>query len=228
MSKIVYFLRHGETAGNKSWRHQHNEMVLSATGRSQATEIADALSGKGIEHIITSPLARTRETATIVSALLGVGSIEESALFEELRRPSELINTSWFSLTSLYAMGMLYFKAGTPLWHYSDEENLSEFRDRTFAALEMLAARPEQTILVVTHRGLMSALEERMKRDGKGTVGQYRRALWKNLRINNCCFLTAHWSPEGENGETLTGTWTVEPSITCPANMARNNTVTRE
>lgn len=213
--KTIYFLRHGQTAGNRAWRHQHDDMPLSAGGEQQASWAARSLEGRGIECIVTSPLARTRQTAATVAATVGA-PVEESDLLVELRRPSELIGTSWFSIKSFYAMGMLYLRAGTPHWHYSDEENLSEFRDRTFAALEMLAGRPEKTILVVTHRGLMSALEERMKRDGKGSIGQYRRALWKNLRINNCCFLTAHWSPEGENAETLTGTWSVEPSITCP------------
>lgn len=215
MSKTVFFLRHGQTDGNRSWHHQHDDMGLFHTGRTQAEAIASILATKQIDLIIASPLARAKETASLVAQHMET-PIEESELLTELRRPSELIGTSWFSIKSIYAMGMLYLKAHTPHWHYSDEENLGEFRDRTFAALEMLAARPEQTILVVTHRGFMSALEERMKRDGKGTIGQYRRALWKNLRINNCCFLTAHWSPEGENGETLTGTWTVEPNITCP------------
>ena len=73
----------------------------------------------------------------------------------------------------------------------------------------------EENILVVTHRGLMANMISRIKGDGLDTIKQNRIGLWKNLEIKNCCYLTASWSEEGEWGETLNGTWTLEKESTC-------------
>ncbi len=215
--KTVVFLRHGQTHLNKHWVHQFDDTVLSGAGRAQATAIAPKLAAlPPFDVILTSSLTRTKQTAEIVNQTLNV-PLEESDLFVELRRPTELAGKSWFSLQSNLIMGQLYLFAGRDHWHYSDEENLEEFHARARRALEHLADRKEERILVVTHRGFMANLIERMKKDGMDSVGQYRRALWKNLEIGNCCFFEATWSPAGEDGETLDGTWTVLNGYTCPA-----------
>jgi broad specificity phosphatase PhoE len=143
--------------------------------------------------------------------------VETNPLFAELRRPRVLWGKHWFSLRSLWIMARLYLFAGKEHWHYSDEENLEEFHARARRALEYLTDRPEKRILVITHRGFMAALAERIRRDGMDTTEQYRRALWKTLAIGNCCYLTAQWTSEGKNGDTLDGTWTLTDRPTCPA-----------
>lgn len=213
--KTVYFLRHGVTELNASWRHQYLGTPLSTKGKKQAQSIAKRLKDVPIDTIIASPLARAKETARIVSETIGV-PIEESELFVELRRPRELWGTHWLSPKSLYIMGLLYLRAGRSNYHYSDEENLQEFHARAREALQFLTTRPEQHILVVTHRGFMANLFERIKRDGLDTIAQYKKALWKNLAIGNCCFFEAHWTPKGEYGETLDGTWSLDIQPNCP------------
>ncbi len=213
--KTVYFLRHGITELNKSWHHQFLGTPLSVKGKKQAKAIAKRLSDTPIDVIIASPLARAKEAARIVSETIGV-RVEENELFVELRRPRDLWGTHWLSPKSLYIMGVLYFRARTPNYHYSDEENLQEFHTRAREALQYLANRPEKNILVVTHRGFMANLFERIKRDGLDTIAQYKKALWKNLAIGNCCFFEAHWTPKGEYGETLDGTWSLDTQPNCP------------
>jgi hypothetical protein len=56
----------------------------------------------------------------------------------------------------------------------------------------------------------------KIKHDGLDTIAQYRRALWKNLTIGNCCYFKTHWTPKGEWGETLPGTWHVDKTPVCP------------
>jgi len=214
--KTIYFLRHGETRESRAWIHQGEEVMLSARGRAQAEQAAHTFSALSLDLIITSPFERTKETAAIVSTVCSA-AVEESALFVELRHPRELTDKRWLSPHSLFIMSQLYFFAGRTEWHYSDEENLEEFHARARRALEYLADRKEERILVVTHRGFMANLMERMKEDGMDTITQYRRTLWKNLLIGNCCYITTHWSSEGENGATLDGTWTLEKNITCPS-----------
>ena len=215
-TKKIYFLRHGQTALNKTWVHQYPETLLSEKGQEQAKSIAEQLKNTQIDIIICSPFMRTKQTADAVALITGA-PVEQSALFVELRRSRELWGKSWLSIKSIWIMGLSYLFAGRVNWHYSDEENLEEFRTRTRRALEFIADRPEENILVVTHRGFMAGLVERLKRDGMETVRQYRRALWKNLSIGNCCYYTAEWTQKGENGKTLDGTWTIEKGTTCPS-----------
>ena len=214
--KTVYFLRHGETEGNRSWVHQYPETMLSECGKTQAAAAAEHLNATPLDLIVASPFTRAVQTAEAVRAHKPHAPVEYSDLFAELRRPHEIWGKSWFAPHSLSVMLQLYRNASRENWHYSDEENLEEFHARARRALEYLAHRPEERVLVVTHRGFMATLAERMKRDGMDSVAQYRRALWKNLTIGNCCYLTATWTPEGKNGETLDGTWSLQNGTTCP------------
>ena len=213
--KTIYFLRHGQTDLNKKSVHQSPSTPLSERGREQAHAIAEKIKELPIDVIVTSPYERTYETAEIVNKMNAV-PLQTYERFTELRKPSELEGTSWFSPKSLWVMGQLYFRVYNKKWHYSDEENLSEFQQRAFNALQCLANRPEQNILVVTHRGLMANLQSCMKNDGLTSVGRYRRALWKNMEIGNCCLFKTSWSADGEYGDTLDGTWDVETGYTCP------------
>jgi broad specificity phosphatase PhoE len=213
--KNVYFLRHGKTKLNKKKIHQFPDTPLCDLGEEQAHHIAEQLNEVPIDIIIASPLARTRKTAEIISNVIGV-TVEYSDLLVELRRPTELWGVSWKTLKSMWIMGNLYLRVRDPKWHYSDEENLYEFHTRANQALEYIAQRPEKNILVVTHRGLMANMLSKIKHDGLDTIKQYRRALWKNLTIGNCCFYKTQWTPEGEWGETLSGTWFVESKPICP------------
>jgi broad specificity phosphatase PhoE len=213
--KNVYFLRHGQTVFNKKNRHQFPETILSEKGRKQAHAIALKLKDIPIDVIVCSSYERTRETAQIVNDLLGV-PVEHSDLFVELRNPKELWGKSWFSFKSFWIMGLIYLMAGKENWHYSDEENLEEFHTRSRRALEYLADKSEKNILVISHRGFIVNLMSSMKSDGMNTVKQFRQTLLKNISIKNCCFISTIWSPNGEYGETLDGTWKIKKGITCP------------
>lgn len=214
--KVVYFVRHGQTELNRAFVHQYPDTLLSKKGKEQAFVVAQHFRDIDVDVILASPLERAQQTAQTIAEVKGM-QVETCALFAELRRPRVLWGTSWMSLRSLWVMARLYLFAGKEDWHYTDEENLEEFHARARRALEYLADRPEERILVVTHRGFMAALAERIKLDGRDTVEQYRRALWKTLAIGNCCYLTATWESQGENGDTLDGTWTLKGRPTCPA-----------
>lgn len=214
--KTIYFLRHGETAASRTWVHQDDAATLSPRGKAQAAAAAEIFRLIPLDRIIASPYERTKETAAIVAAAVGL-PVEYNDLFKELRHPRELTGRSWLSVRSLLIMGQLYLHAGKEQWHFSDEENLEEFHARARRALEYLADQPEERILVVTHRGFIANMMERMKRDGMDTVAEYRRTLWKNLLIGNCCYMTATWTPDGDYGDTLDGTWRIAQEITCPA-----------
>ena len=66
------YLRHGETDWNAAGRAQgRSDTPLNAVGRAQADAAATALAGSGIDRIVSSPLWRAHETATVVARRLG-------------------------------------------------------------------------------------------------------------------------------------------------------------
>ncbi len=78
-------LRHGETEHTREKRFSGSggiDPVLSAVGRAQAAAAATALAGRGADAVVTSPLARARETADSVAAALGVSVRVEEDLRE--------------------------------------------------------------------------------------------------------------------------------------------------
>ncbi|MDO0932687.1 bifunctional RNase H/acid phosphatase [Streptomyces sp. DG2A-72] len=79
-------LRHGETPLTPQKRFSGRggtDPSLSDVGREQAERVADALARRGtIQAILASPLARTRETAGIVAARLGLDVSIEDGLIE--------------------------------------------------------------------------------------------------------------------------------------------------
>ncbi|MFF8190026.1 bifunctional RNase H/acid phosphatase [Streptomyces bobili] len=79
-------LRHGETPLTPEKRFSGSggsDPALSAVGREQAERVADALARRGtVQHIIASPLARTRETAAAVAARLGLEVTVDDGLRE--------------------------------------------------------------------------------------------------------------------------------------------------
>jgi probable phosphoglycerate mutase len=79
-------LRHGETLLTPQKRFSGSggsDPSLSAIGREQAARVAEGLARRGtIQAIVTSPLARTRETAAVVAARLGLEVTVEEGLRE--------------------------------------------------------------------------------------------------------------------------------------------------
>jgi len=69
----IFLVRHGQTTGDIENRYGGDyEDHLTETGRKQASELANKLSGKGIEVLFVSPRIRARETAEIVNERLKI------------------------------------------------------------------------------------------------------------------------------------------------------------
>ncbi len=69
----VYFLRHGIAAERDEWRGDDAARPLTEKGVERTGAVAAGLAGLGVDvgAIVTSPLARARQTADIVAHALG-------------------------------------------------------------------------------------------------------------------------------------------------------------
>ncbi|MCW2741574.1 MAG: uncharacterized protein JWR45_1996 [Blastococcus sp.] len=73
LTTITHLLRHGQTEHTPERRFSgRNDLPLSLTGRAEAEAAAARAAELGIEVVVASPLRRTRETAEIVAAALGL------------------------------------------------------------------------------------------------------------------------------------------------------------
>jgi broad specificity phosphatase PhoE/ribonuclease HI len=73
VTTVTHLLRHGPTEHTPERRFSgRNDLPLSRTGRAEAEAAAERVKGLGIEVVLASPLRRTRETAEVVAAALGV------------------------------------------------------------------------------------------------------------------------------------------------------------
>jgi probable phosphoglycerate mutase len=75
---MVVLVRHGQTAWNAEGRAQgHADVGLDDTGRAQAEALAPVIAGLDPALLVTSDLARARETAALLEKETGLTAIED-------------------------------------------------------------------------------------------------------------------------------------------------------
>lgn len=161
MVKVFYFFRHGETELNrqKRWQGSGMDYDLNETGIQQAQDLAEKLTGKGLEVIFSSPLIRAKHTADAVAACLGTDVLvradlrecfygaAEGQLISDLQRDYPGVAENWS-------------KPGEANWalRFPQGESKGEALHRVWAEIEKLAAESYQTAGVAIHGGTMAAL----------------------------------------------------------------------
>ncbi len=148
------FLRHGESVGNAEERFQgQSDYPLTETGREQAKVLAQRWAGEGLrlDLIITSPLARAKETAGIVGKALQV-PVEEDPIWME-RNAGEIAGLTRKETLERYPRA----EERTPYDPFGDSgEGDWELFLRAGTAVHQLLKRPPGRYLIVTHGGLLN------------------------------------------------------------------------
>jgi len=201
-TKLIYFVRHGETENNAQNIRQGSEGALSAKGREQA--LATALrfpKHKGRPQIIiSSPYERTKETAEIIGKELNM-PIKYSDLLKERKNPTEIIG-HWGGEHGIKQiidrMDMGYH---TDDLRVSDEENFTDLKKRAKKLLKFIKHRWEKRIILVTHKIFLKMVISYMLYGDKLTASQYNTLSYFNP-INNAsmaiCSYTSHWFKKDE------------------------------
>ena len=123
---------------------------LSENGLKQAQLLSDRFKSIKIDLIVTSPFIRARQTADIINKNLNK-SIEESELFIEIKRPTEIENLQVLDEKVLKIKKQIRENYHDPSFRHSDEETFFELKDRAFKVLSYLEKKEAENILVVTH-----------------------------------------------------------------------------
>jgi broad specificity phosphatase PhoE len=149
----ILLARHGETNDNiEPLRFQgFTDTPLNDTGRRQAHELAEKVSGDGIASLWSSDLSRARETAEIVGARIGLSPTLDARLREGARGRWEghLMVDIEREEPVLYAA----WRRGGADFRFPDGESLSEQQARVTDALTDIHAAAALPALVVCHGG---------------------------------------------------------------------------
>jgi probable phosphoglycerate mutase len=155
--KNIYFIRHGESEGNKLKHYQSSDTLLSETGHQQAKVIAERLTSIDIELLISSTYKRALQTTGHIRERIEIPVIE-SSLFVERKRPSIQENQPKTNIKYQSIDTEIQTHWADLDWRHSDEENFSDLKLRAQQCFEYLEQQEADNIAVVTHKNFLHCL----------------------------------------------------------------------
>lgn len=182
----VYFVRHGETEQNRTYRHQSPNTPLSPRGRDMIRNTASVLRGVNPDMLISSEYTRAIESARIIGQQVGLTPIT-NGLFYEIVRPSSFYHTSIFSFRTIWFALLLLLRKQNPTWQYEDAENvtiISERAKRALAYIESLRGS-HQSIVVVSHTVFINIMVAYMCKNSLLSVPDIIKTAIKTKRLKN-------------------------------------------
>ncbi|MFA6076978.1 MAG: histidine phosphatase family protein [Candidatus Paceibacterota bacterium] len=200
--KLIYFVRHGETENNAKNIRQGSEGPLSEKGRAQALETAKRFpKNKGCpQAIIASPYERTKETAGIIGKELNM-NVEYSDLLMERRNPTDIIGHEGKERNVRQIVDYIDNSFHDDNLRYADEENFVDLKERAKKLLAYILERPEERMIMVTHKIFLRMVVSYMLLGEKLTASEYNNLSYLNP-INNAsmaiCSCTTHFFKEPE------------------------------
>ncbi len=194
--KTVYFVRHGSTPPLEVEAYQEHETPLSPRGLKQAETVAKRFVGIDLDIIISSEMARARETADIIAAVKGK-AVERSSAFNEILRPSAIRGKHRSDPDVARIFEEITQNFGDADKRHSDEENFFDLKERARVAIRFLEARPEERILVVTHGVFLKMMMTAMAFGDSATPDEFKRIdkflFPGNTGITKCTFREGRW-----------------------------------
>ncbi|MCK4839923.1 MAG: histidine phosphatase family protein [Desulfobulbaceae bacterium] len=197
MPTTIFLTRHGKTAANLENRFAgRTGEPLHQQGCEQLAGVADKLKEKQINAIYTGPLARTSQSAEIISKVTGA-SLHTSEPFNEILIPH------WDGLTKEEITAQ--FGPEYPTWLSSpdkfnlpDCETLNQVQERAAMEIEKIfRERAGETVAVVSHLIVVRCL-----------VLYYRRqpiSEFRSIKIDNGSISRLTRNDEGRTEVRLDG-----------------------
>lgn len=133
----IALIRHGETEWNRRQRIQgSSDIPLNDTGREQAAQAAEAVRQLDATTVMSSPLVRAEETASIIASLIGIPfGGTDAGLVERHYGRAEGMNVAEAHMR-------------WPDFQYPDAEPLDALRARGRDAIERLTASHDVAVAV--------------------------------------------------------------------------------
>lgn len=190
----IYLIRHGESVGNTSDKHQTAETPLSEIGLQQAQRVANRLQGRAFQVLLSSPYRRAQQTAEKISQAIEL-PIETVSQLHELKRPSEIEGQVRADPAVEKIKKIISKHKDDPKWHYSDEENPYDVLVRAKEVLAYFRDRPENEIIAVTHEHFLLALVAVAVFEDQAVIG-HLKLLKRKMPHSNTGITQLHWHDE--------------------------------
>lgn len=201
-SKLIYFVRHGESVQNAEGIRQGSEGPLSPKGVLQVIATAKRFPqnrGKP-EVIISSPYERTKETADIIAAELNM-VVEYCDLLRERKNPTEIVGRKGADREVKGIVDVIDNSYHKDELRYSDEENFVDLKERASQLLTYIEARNENRLIMVTH-GIFLKMVVAYIIYGEGLTASLYNTLSYHNPMNNAgmtiCQFLPHWFKKDE------------------------------
>ncbi len=154
MTELI-LVRHGETDWNRELRFQgQSDVPLNAVGHEQARRVGLCLASETVHQLVCSDLTRTRQTAMPAGQQLKLNSLPDAALREQNFGVVDGLRLE--DIKSQFPDALQQWVKFQADYAFSGGESTRQFHARVMQALQRLAAaHPEQTLLVVTHGGVL-------------------------------------------------------------------------
>ena len=154
----LLLIRHGETDMNRELRFQGQVNVgLNSMGHEQALRVAARMAGEKADAFYVSDLLRARQTAEPIAGQLSLKPVLEKGLREQhfgrvdgmrvddIQRDHPDAWAGWLRFDEDFAM--------------PQGESTRSFHGRVMEAVQrVVAAHPQQTVVVVTHGGVLDMI----------------------------------------------------------------------
>jgi broad specificity phosphatase PhoE len=183
----IYFIRHGESVGNKEqrFRGQH-DFELNENGIHQAMALRQALSGIPFQAVYSGPLQRTLKTAQIIAdsraPVIEVPGFTNIALGVWENQPKAYISQKYPELWQIWL-------TQPEKLTFEGMETLPAVQKRAYQALrELLPKHPAGKIAVVSHRAVLKPLFAAM-------LGMSEPYFWK-IQLDTASYSIAEYRPE--------------------------------
>ena len=146
----IYLVRHGESESNAKGVRLGPVARLTDKGKEQASFLANRFENIPIDKVVSSSYIRAIETTEIINQKLGK-EIIQSDLLVERKNSTETIGLANSDPLMQEVIKQSNLHLDDPNWHYSDEENFHDQKERALKALDFLKNLGGENILVVSH-----------------------------------------------------------------------------
>jgi len=161
----VFLVRHAESVANAAgiYQGQTYDTPLSGLGQRQAAALAARFAGQQFDRIFTSPLVRTRQTASAVGPVVEQPALMETNHGQWEGLPKSAIADRWPEVYASWQStpGQTEFPGG---------EHFTATANRAHAWLQSLLSNPG-VYMAVTHTNVIQALVTRV-------LGQDLNQIW--------------------------------------------------
>ncbi|GIN73894.1 putative phosphatase PhoE [Bacillus sp. J14TS2] len=181
----ICLVRHGETDWNAMGKIQgRTDISLNATGRRQAEECAQYFSNSEWDRIVTSPLKRAKQTASILNQSLQIPVIEMEDFVERCYGDAEGLTR--VERQRLYPKGK----------NISNQEPRNLLAQRVMKGMQRIQEEyPNEKIILVAHGGVINTILAVLS---NGEIGSGKTKLI-NACISNLHFMENQWNIQEYN-----------------------------